>query len=42
MLMGDLETGIESEIAAQNQVLQTKHPVTEILQSDTDSKCGPG
>ena len=37
---GDLQGETESEtIAAQDQVLQTKHHVSKILQTETDSKC---
>jgi hypothetical protein len=36
---GDLKAECESEIiAAQDQALQTKHRVTRILQTDTDSR----
>jgi flagellar biosynthesis chaperone FliJ len=37
---GDLKAETESEIvAAQDQVLQTKHYATKILNTQTDSKC---
>jgi hypothetical protein len=37
---GDLKAETESEIvAAQNQALQTKYHATQILQTETDSKC---
>jgi hypothetical protein len=37
-LRGDLKGEIASEIAAQNQALQTKYSETDISQTDTDSK----
>jgi hypothetical protein len=37
-LRGDLKGETGSEIAAQNQALQTKYSVTEISQTDTGSK----
>jgi hypothetical protein len=37
---GDLKDESDSEItAAQDQVLQTKHHETKLLQTQTDSKC---
>jgi len=40
---GDLKAEAESEItAAQDQALQTKHHVTKILQTETESKCRLG
>jgi len=43
LLRGDLTAEAESEIiAAQDQALQTKHHVTKILQTETDSKCRLG
>jgi len=43
LLRGDLKAEAESEIiAAQDQALQTKHHVTKMLQTETDSKCRIG
>jgi hypothetical protein len=40
LLKGDLKAATESEIvAAEDQALQTKYHATDILQTETDSKC---
>jgi hypothetical protein len=40
LLRGDLKGDTESEIiAAQDRTLQTKHHMTKILRTETDSKC---
>jgi hypothetical protein len=36
---GDLKGETESEIAAQAQALQSKYHATELLQTETHSKC---